>query len=108
VFAVSDIGKRGVPQLNREMKLSISRVSDALRPEFRNKLAFLFADAYGKQYLVVYLDGYPQYPILNLCYPTFTAPQCARYCPWLLTPNSREVMPNTMLACADHLPIWRA
>jgi hypothetical protein len=104
VFHVRDIGKAGKPRLTLAMRSSILGVSRKLRPKFRPHLAFLFSGHYGRQFLVVFLDGYPQFPALNVC-ARGASRSCTRVCPLYVHPHSRRVVPSTMPTCVDRTNI---
>jgi hypothetical protein len=105
VFRLQDIGKPGVPVLTLEMRSVIVRVSRDLRPQYRRHLAFLFSGLPGQQFLVVFLEGYPKYPVLNSCGPR-NGLKCSRVCPLYVDPRTNRVYPTTMPTCAAKLPIW--
>jgi hypothetical protein len=105
VFRIQDIGRPGVPILSIKMRSTILGVSRDLLPEYRKHLAFLFAGRSGQQFLVVFLEGYPRYPVLNVCAPPRNR-KCLRVCPLYVDPDTRRVIPSTNPTCADSLPIW--
>ncbi len=85
------------------MRAQLDAIRSRLRPRFRRHLAFLFDGPPGKQFFVVFLVGFPQYPVLNDCAPNR---RCARMCPLYVDPNRYRTIPTTNPRCADHLPIW--
>ncbi len=105
VFRLRDIGKPGVPVLTIEMRSVIVRVSRDLRPEYRRHLAFLFSCLPGQQFFVVFLQGYPRYPVLNSC-GSRSGLKCSRVCPLYVDPRTNRVYATTMPTCAAELPIW--
>jgi hypothetical protein len=105
VFRPRDIGKTGVPVLTLEMRSVIVRVSGDLRPEYRRHLAFLFSGVPGQQFFVVFLKGYPRYPVLNSCRSQSDL-KCSRVCPLYVDPRTNRVYVTTMPSCTAELPIW--
>jgi hypothetical protein len=105
VFRPRDIGQPGVPILTLEMRSVIVRVSDELRPEYRRHLAFLFSGIPGQQYFVVFLEGYPKYPVLNGC-GSRSGLKCSRVCPSYVDPRTNRVYATRSQTCVAKLPIW--
>ncbi|MDB5092188.1 MAG: hypothetical protein JWO85_289 [Candidatus Eremiobacteraeota bacterium] len=105
VFRLQDIGKPGVPVLTLEMRSVIARVSHDLRPKYRTHLAFLFSGLPGQQLFLVFLEGYPRYPVLNSC-RTRTDLKCSRVCPLYVDPRTNRVYATTMPTCTADLSIW--
>jgi hypothetical protein len=105
VFRPRDIGQPGVPILTLEMRSVIVRVSDELRPEYRRHLAFLFSGIPGQQYFVVFLEGYPKYPVLNSC-GSRSGLKCSRVCPSYVDPRTNRVYATRSQTCVAKLPIW--
>ncbi len=103
IFRVADLGKPGSSKVDAAIVDQVRKVVRQVREPYRRHLSYLFADEYYKRYLVVLIDGYPQYPVVNLCY---SKPGCAHACPRYLDPNLRIVRVTTMPDCADSLPIW--
>lgn len=106
VYDAGDIAKRKADHLTIAMRSSVLRILSELRPRYRARLSYLFAGSSGEQFLVVFLDGFPQYPALNICEPR-PDEKCARNCPLYVEPHTRRVVPSTMPSCADTLPIWQ-
>lgn len=102
VFRASDVREIG-PALTIEMRATLEQITGALRPTFRGHLVFMFAGPLGRQFFVVYLDGLPEYPVLNNC---TSAADCSRICPLYVALSTRQLRPSTIQRCADDLPIW--
>lgn len=91
--------------LTLPMRSAISISVASVKPQYRSHVAFFFQPTRDGAFLVVFLNGYTQFPVLNLCYRDL-ATNCRRYCPYFVDPFRREVIPNTMTSCADRAPIW--
>jgi len=102
IFHAADFD-RGAP-VTLAMRSQFAQIASRLRPAYRARLAFAFAGTAPSQFFIVFLDGLPQYPVLNDC----TAEAgCARQCPLYVHPVTRRAVPSTAPRCADRLPIWR-
>lgn len=106
IFFTRDLGKSTTPILTLAMKSSLYRIAREIRPQYRRALAFLFAGAIGRQFFVVFLDGYPQYPALNICRPRNDL-GCHSECALFVDPITRRVTPSTIPKCAERMPIWQ-
>jgi hypothetical protein len=103
IFRV-DATIRAQPFLTLEMRSTLARIASKLRPTYRAHLSVLFAGSPGRQYFVVFLEGFPQYPVLNNC---TSDSHCSQVCPLYVDPLTRRTVPSTIPRCADNLPIWR-
>jgi hypothetical protein len=106
VYHAGDIAKGKADHLTIEMRSSVLRILSELRPRYRARLSYLFTGPSGGEFLVVFLDGFPQYPALNICEQRPNE-KCARSCPLYVEPHTKRVVPSTMPTCADTLPIWQ-
>jgi hypothetical protein len=93
--------------LTPHMRSAILKAVASVKPQYRSHVAFFFQPSGDGAFLVVFLNGYAEFPVLNLCYRD-VAIGCRRYCPYFVVPFRREVIPNTMSSCADRAPIWSA
>jgi hypothetical protein len=106
LFFVRDLRRGSGLHVEAPVRESIERTVMQVKPRYRDDLAFFFADLYDKQYLVVFIPSSPQWPVLNLCVADPEG-HCRRSCPYFVHPRSLIIMPSTMQACADTLPVWR-
>lgn len=106
-FLVSALGGRGVPRLTSQMSHEVDAIRRQLRPRYRSALAVTFAEYAGREFLMVFLDGYWQYPELDCCHRQGS---CKHYCACYLNPigRYRQIRPGDLHGgnCADDLPIW--